>query len=251
MIELRNLRTFVLALMLVLSGPAATSATEPVLSPADETRLGDAIAMRIAAQGILIERPELNELLLGLAGASDATDAPWIWRVHLLRSAGITSFDTVGGHVYISRGLIFACADGAQLRAALAHQMAHATARDTLRRITAGYGAGRTLALARGESPEILDGIAANLAASGTLARHGENAELAADAETLRRGASPTALHELLSLVSSRKLSARYVDVHPVTRRRMAALAALPIAVDASPAVVEAFGRLRALLAHS
>ena len=204
-----------------------------------EAELGDAIADRMARSGALATDPAIDAALRRVAVPLRGPRAPWSWHLHVLRTPGVTSFDTLGGHVYVSRGLILACADATELKAVLAHQMAHANARDTLHAMLVGYGPERVLALARGEIPNVLDGIAANLAASGTLARHGDVTEAVADAATPSNGGSPAALRALLARLASRKqeraswaqatawhaLTARYLDVHPVTRKRLRALA--------------------------
>lgn len=243
-------RSAIVALLLALLASAgqaraggeaarAAAAAAPSLTPDQEAQLGDAIADRIARSGALTTDPVIDAVLRDVAASFEGVTSPWGWHLHVLKTPGVTSFDTLGGHLYVSRGLILACADATELRAALAHQMAHAIARDTLHAMLAGYGPDRVLALARGETPNVLDGIAANLAASGTLARHGDATEAAADAATPWLGGSPAALGALLARLSSRKqgrapwaeaspwhaLTARYLDIHPVTRKRLRALA--------------------------
>lgn len=62
---------------------------------------------------------------------------PYRYRFHILNTSMVNIFPMLGGHIYLTRGLVSACAHEDQLAAALSHALIHASARHTLRRLSA------------------------------------------------------------------------------------------------------------------
>ena len=215
----------------------ARKAVIVTLGADEEAKLGDALAARMARDPGFSSDAELVARV-ERAASELAPPAPWPWKVHVVKGALASSAAAPGGHVVLSEALVRACEDDAELRAVLAHEMAHALRRDVTRLMVAGYGEDALRAMARGEADAILGGAAANVAAAGSLARHGEVAELAADADavSLADGAAAP-LRALLARLGARKgdvpwaeglrwrtVGWRYLRAHPSSRARAAGL---------------------------
>ncbi|MBI4423735.1 MAG: M48 family metalloprotease [Elusimicrobia bacterium] len=116
---------------------------QPYETPLSEEGIGLGIAARVASEG-LARDPRLVRYvqLVGtvLAEASPAYDRAF--RFYVLQTPRLLAASAPGGHVFVSRGLIAACEDEAELAAVLAHELAHVARRHGL-----GELGKRTLAL--------------------------------------------------------------------------------------------------------
>ena len=98
----------------------------PPPDPALEDLLGEALAARMAAEGLQRD-PGLvayvNLVGARVAAASPRNDLRFAFRV--LRSDGVEAFAAPGGHVFISRGALARMEDEAELAGLLGHEVAH------------------------------------------------------------------------------------------------------------------------------
>jgi predicted Zn-dependent protease len=227
----------------LLAAPAPARHPSCTVSSDDERRLGDLLAADVAKRLQLVDDAERARILqeLGLELAARALPAGGPWTFHLVREDEARAFTLPGGHVHVTDGMVRACADGSELAAVLAHEVAHAAAGDVGRQLGNAYGSCLVAAMARGEHAGTREGIAANLALSGTLGRHSHAAERAADAKAVQllreAGWDATAMLRVLEKQGALRASepdrpSRHLAAHPIGRSRVedlrAALAALP-----------------------
>ncbi len=121
---------------------------------------------------------------------AQAQQAPHPIRIHLLDSDDINAFATLGGHIFISRGLLEVMPNENALAMVLAHEIAHISHRDPI----IATGRGLTVALAIMSLTGVGDGAMAHQLASQfslvTQLSFSRSAEAAADLralETLRQ----------------------------------------------------------------
>jgi Zn-dependent protease with chaperone function len=102
-----------------------------------EEGIGLSIAAAAAAKEGLDPDPRLraylNMVATALAESSGAYDYPF--KVYLTRSTRVNALAVPGGTILVSGGLLAACADEAELAAAIGHEMTHVLARHGLKEI--------------------------------------------------------------------------------------------------------------------
>lgn len=113
------------------------SAAEPLISEADEVRLGAAEHPKIVAAfgGAYTNarvQAGLERVVTKLVRVSPRPDIKY--RTTILNSPTINAFALPGGYLYVTRGLITLANDGDELAAVLAHEMAHVSARHAAKR---------------------------------------------------------------------------------------------------------------------
>ena len=209
----------------------------------DEWRLGAELEAEYEKRLVLVRDPEaqrlVNELGLELVRQGRLADRPW--EFHLVQADEINAFNIPGGHVYVNTGLVLASADGSELVGVLGHETAHGMERHATQQLTRAYGLQVMLSLALGKDAGVLEDIAANLAASGTLAHYSREAEREADAEGVRllhaAGWDPNGLPRMFEKLLAARGDApgrveQFFASHPMTENRLAevraAIAALP-----------------------
>lgn len=91
------------------------------------------------------------------------------WEVHVIKDDNtLNAFATPGGYIYIYTGLIKYLDKPDALAGVLAHEMAHADERHTIRSLQKMYGVDLLLSVALGNDPSTLAQVSAQIA--GTLA---------------------------------------------------------------------------------
>ena len=109
------------------------------LTPVREQELGDAQAREIERQVGLVRDPMLRGYVravgMRLAAASERPTSPWSFEI--ARSPEPNAFSLPGGHVYVTRGLLVLVNSEDELAGVLGHEIAHVTARHSLKRLRA------------------------------------------------------------------------------------------------------------------
>ena len=209
----------------------------------DEWRLGSELAAEYDKKLDLVRDARalqlLNELGAQLVAQGRFADRPWTF--HIVRDEEWNAFNIPVGHVYVNTGLVLAAGDGAELMGVLAHETAHGMERHATLQLTRAYGLQVVLGMALGRNASVLEDIAANLAASGTLAHYSRGAEREADQEGLRlasaAGWDPRGLSRFFDKLTAQQRTdpgrvARFFASHPPSQTRSddveAAVASLP-----------------------
>ena len=228
-------RSSFLALVVVLSsscGSGGGGSNFNLISLEDEWRLGEQLSQDIARQVRLVNDPQalayVNNLGRALVAQTEMAQLPW--QFHIVDDPAINAFAIPGGHVYVNRGLIRAADNASELAGVMGHEIAHGVARHATEQISRQYGLSVVAALVLGQNPSVLQELAAQIVAGGTLARFSREAENEADALGLRymagAGYNPrgmvTMFQRLLSNRQSRPSSVeQFFATHPLTEDRI------------------------------
>jgi predicted Zn-dependent protease len=182
--------------------PAGAPAAAPTLSKADkaEVEQGQKMHAEIVQSMGVYNNPELQEYV-GMVGRkvaqqSNRPNLPYTFTV--VDAEEVNAFATMGGFVYISRGILPYLSSEAELAAVLGHEIGHITAKHMARQQTQS-----TVAGIAGIATAILTGQPAlagltNIAGEAVIRGYGRDMELEADrlgAEYLARtGYDPEAM---------------------------------------------------------
>ena len=104
----------------------------------EEDGIGTGMSARVAAEGLVNDAAKLrylNMLAALLAESSAAYDHPF--RVYLTKGKQVNAVAVPGGTIFLSRPLVAACRDEAQLAAVIAHEMTHVILRHGLKELKA------------------------------------------------------------------------------------------------------------------
>ncbi len=109
--------------------PNLGSSADAVMTPAEETRLGEAFMRRIRATGRVIDEPWAQAYLHHLGQRLAAHDEAVGQHFHffLLDEPTINAFAGPAGHIGVHSGLVLATRDESELAAVLSHEIAHVT----------------------------------------------------------------------------------------------------------------------------
>lgn len=169
-----------------------------IFSIQDDIRLGQQVSEEIdstyRAQGTLLERNSSNanvqrayqslDRIVNRILTSGAVryDQEFPWTVKIIRDdETLNAFATPGGYIYVYTGLIKYLDEEDHFAGVLAHEVAHADRRHSIRQLQRDYGIALLLSVALGNDPGIVQQIAAQLAGSLTGLKFGRDAETEAD----------------------------------------------------------------------
>lgn len=165
---------------------AKDAATNAVLPPQKEEKLGDRMAAKIAKNAELLSKQRAVQYVrrLGKALVAAASDRPEgiAFDFHVLRDTKINAFAIPGGHIYVTTGLLKAAESEAEIAAVLAHEIAHVTQRHIAERMLAVHGLSMLTQLAAGLGAGLLEQLVARLITRGFLLKHSRDNEREADA---------------------------------------------------------------------
>lgn len=188
-ISIRRWRTTVLAV--VASGlvgyACATSGINKghfnLVSLQEEWQLGAQLEQDIARQLTLVRDPAalgyLNRMGQRIVAQTELAQAPW--KFHIVADPQINAFNIPGGHVYVNTGLIAAADNAAELAGVMAHEISHGVARHGTEMYSRAMGINFAASLLLGPQPAWYSQLVAQIAATGTFARWGRDAEREAD----------------------------------------------------------------------
>ncbi|NEM97895.1 M48 family metalloprotease [Pontibacter burrus] len=161
----------------------------------DDVALGKQVAHQVdstyRAQGRLMERNSTNQQAYAnldkivnrvLNSGEVQYRQQFAWDVKLIRDdSQLNAFATPGGHIYVFTGLIKYLNDEDHFAGVIAHEVAHADRRHSVKQLQRQYGINLLLSIALGNNPGALRQIAGQL--SGTLAglKFSRDAETEAD----------------------------------------------------------------------
>ncbi|MBF9254777.1 M48 family metalloprotease [Pontibacter sp. 172403-2] len=174
-----------------------------IFSPQDDIKLGQQVAHEVdstyQAKGQLLNRTSTNanvqqayasldrivNRILNSGEIKYRTEFPWTVNI-INDDETLNAFATPGGHIYVYTGLIKFLENEDHLAGVLAHEIAHADRRHSVRQLQRDYGIAILLSVALGNDPGTLKQIAAQL--GGTLAglKFSRDAESEADAYSVR-----------------------------------------------------------------
>jgi len=198
------------------------------LSDQQEVEIGRQINDQLTAQQIRILRnPEItqyvNQIGQRLAAQSDRPNIPYTFQV--VNDRSVNAFATMGGFVYVNRGLLLLADNEAELASVMAHEIGHITARHAVEQM-------RKAAIANGlvGAAGLDRNAAANIGVELVFRRpNSRNDEFQADSlglETLRRtGYAQSAMVNFMTKLLQNSASVpTFLSTHPATQDRIARL---------------------------
>ena len=177
---------------LLLLGVALGCARNPVtgknelslVSEAQEIQMGQQAAQQVQQSMGFVDDPELqryvSDIGMRMAAQSERPDLPW--EFHVVDDAAVNAFAIPGGFIYVTRGLLSAVTNEAELASVLGHEIGHVTARHSVQQISKAQLAQLGLGLGSILSSDIAQ--FAGLASQGLqllFLKYGRDAENQAD----------------------------------------------------------------------
>jgi predicted Zn-dependent protease len=177
---------------LLLLGVVVNCARNPVtgknelalVSEAQEIQMGQEAAQQVGQSIGYVDDQALQDYVAGIgkrmAAQSERPNLPW--EFHVVNDAAVNAFALPGGFIYVTRGLLGAITNEAELASVLGHEIGHVTARHSVQQISKAQLAQLGLGLGSILSSDIAQ--FAGLASQGLgilFLKYGRDAENQAD----------------------------------------------------------------------
>src|SRR5687768_5617933 len=130
----------------LVAGPLASCARNPdtgenelsLVSEGQEIEMGQQAAQEVAQTIGFVEDPELQSYVANIgkrmAAKSERPKLPW--EFHVVDDAAVNAFALPGGFIYVTRGLMSAVTNEAELASVIGHEIAHVTHRHSVQQIS-------------------------------------------------------------------------------------------------------------------
>lgn len=233
----------VLVLAAVFGVPALASRLAPLVPPALERRLGNAVNAEVRDMldtrnlgsafecgGADPERPGLAALDRLTSRLSTAADLGMPLKLTVVRRPEANAMALPGAQIYVFQGLIAKAETADELAGVIAHEIGHVARRDGTRSILQGAGLSFLFGMLLGD---FVGGGAVVVAATTILrSSYARDVESAADAYAVdlmaRAGGDPQALGRILGRIAGDKSQGpRILLDHPEAAHRIAAIDAM------------------------
>jgi len=198
------------------------------ISDRQEVQIGKQINQQLVSREIRVYRnPEINryinEIGQRLELQSKRPNIPYTFQV--VDDKGINAFATMGGFVYINRGLIASADNEAQLASVMAHEIGHIEGRHAIQQMRQTAIA-RGLATAAGLNSNTLVNIGVELALQRPNGRKDEFQADQLGLETLTQtGYAPSGMVGFMEKLLKKGASVpSFLSTHPATSERITAL---------------------------
>jgi predicted Zn-dependent protease len=197
------------------------------MSDRQEVTVGQQINQQLANREFKIDRDRattayINRIGQRLAQESDRPDIPYTFQV--IDDNNINAFATMGGFVYVNKGLMAAADNEAELASVIAHEIGHISARHSIKQM-------RQMAIASGvASATGLDrSKAVQIGVELALRRpHSRQAEYEADQLGLqnmgRSGYAQSGMVDFMKKLLNKSSPPSILSTHPATSDRIAAI---------------------------
>jgi predicted Zn-dependent protease len=257
MINHRRRRTKLLQRLAVITAPLAlTACITAVVTPEQEAKAGSAMSQQVAEQIGLYQDPVLASYLeaVGRRLVAALGTTPYQFQFAIVDQFEPNAFASPGGYIYVSRGLLAQMNNEEELAGVLAHEISHVTQRHHVRQ--AGRSLGTGLLTLPGRAVGVVSEDLGNminspieLAGQVYLSSYSRGQESEADQYGMRlaakAGYNPLALADALAgiersvhLLTGEEHQASYLDSHPTTPARVAAIEQLATELPPAPADV-------------
>jgi predicted Zn-dependent protease len=198
------------------------------ISDRQEVQIGQQINQQLVSEEIRLYRnPEINryinEIGQRLELQSKRPDIPYTFQV--VDDQSINAFATMGGFVYVNRGLIATADNEAQLASVMAHEIGHIGARHAIQQMRQAAIA-KGLATAAGLNRNTLVNIGVELALQRPNSRKDEFQADQLGLDTLKQaGYAPVAMVDFMQKLLKQGGSVpTFLSTHPATSDRINAL---------------------------
>jgi predicted Zn-dependent protease len=214
-----------------------TAATNILLPPEDEAKLGQQLEAELATKVRFVSDPSVtgyvNDLAQKIFAAARREDPALAVKVHVIDDPKtVNAFATPGSQLYVYTGLLLAAQDEAELAGVLGHETGHIVARHPARQMVNQFGLESLASIVLGRNAPALARMGATVASQGYLLANSRTDETEADEFGARfaSGANfdPHALGQFLQRISAKSGEPPGVLVflsdHPTTPNRVAHL---------------------------
>ncbi|NJR65345.1 MAG: M48 family metalloprotease [Leptolyngbyaceae cyanobacterium CRU_2_3] len=197
------------------------------MSDEQEVALGSRINQQLTAQELKLYsdrtiKEYVNQVGQRLVPQSDRPDIPYVFQV--VDMDAVNAFATMGGYVYVTKGLLKVADNEAQLASVLGHEIGHIAARhavEQMRQRALQAGVATAAGLDRNTAVNIGVELAVNRP-------HSRQAEFEADQKGLvnieRAGYAPGAMVAFLKKLLNQGSVPTFLSTHPATADRITAL---------------------------
>lgn len=181
----------------------ATQKQETLMYGTDkEVAIGDAVSRQIEQQYAVIADIDVNErveaILDRIVAVCDRQDI--VYFIKVIKEEGINAVSLPGGYVYIFEGLLEKVKDDEELASVIAHEVGHITAKHSMKRLQASYGAMVLQLLSTQAGGNVAGGV--NLALTTLFMEYSQEAEFEADRLAVKymkkAGYDPTKVSSML-----------------------------------------------------
>lgn len=198
------------------------------MSDRQEVQIGKQINQQLVSRDVRLYRNSeitryVDEIGQRLEQQSKRPNIPYTFQV--VDDDQLNAFATMGGFVYINKGLIAAADNEAQLASVMSHEIGHIAARHALQQMRQAAVA-RGLATAAGLNSNTLVNIGVELALQRPNSRKDEFQADQLGLETLKKaGYAPSAMVEFMKKLLNKGGSVpTFLSTHPATSERIEAL---------------------------
>lgn len=198
------------------------------MSDRQEVQIGKQINQQLVSQDVRLYRNSaitsyVDEIGQRLEQQSKRPNIPYTFQV--VDDDQLNAFATMGGFVYINKGLIAAADNEAQLASVMSHEIGHIAARHALQQMRQA-AVTRGLATAAGLNSNTLVNIGVELALQRPNSRKDEFQADQLGLETLKRaGYAPSAMVEFMKKLLNKGGSVpTFLSTHPATSERIEVL---------------------------
>jgi predicted Zn-dependent protease len=198
------------------------------MSDRQEVQIGKQINQQLVSQDVRLYRNSaitsyVDEIGQRLEQQSKRPNIPYTFQV--VDDDQLNAFATMGGFVYINKGLIAAADNEAQLASVMSHEIGHIAARHALQQMRQA-AVTRGLATAAGLNSNTLVNIGVELALQRPNSRKDEFQADQLGLETLKKaGYAPSAMVEFMKKLLNKGGSVpTFLSTHPATSERIQAL---------------------------
>lgn len=195
-------KTFLSACICLLSGSFLLSSCEDsdniIFSIQDDIKLGQQVSAKVdstyRSQKTLLERnssntnvqkayTSLDRIVNRVLNSGEVKyKNEFAWDVKIIDDKNtLNAFATPGGHIYVFTGLLQYLKDEDHLAGVIAHEIAHADKRHSVKQLQRDYGIAILLSVALGNDPGTLKQIAGQLAGTFAGLKFSRDAETEAD----------------------------------------------------------------------
>jgi predicted Zn-dependent protease len=214
-----------------------TAATNIVLPPEDEAKLGQQVQQELSRQLAFVTDPRVTgyvgELTARIFAAARTEDPSLSVTVHVIDDPKtVNAFATLGSQLYVYSGLLMAANNEAELAGVLGHETGHIVARHPARQMVNEYGLSELSQLLLGKNTATLQALAASVASKGYVLANSRADETEADEYgalfASRAGYDPHALGRFLERISGGQSPSflAFLSDHPMTPDRVSHLEA-------------------------
>ncbi|HEY9626677.1 MAG TPA: M48 family metallopeptidase [Coleofasciculaceae cyanobacterium] len=197
------------------------------MSDSQEVSLGSRINQQLTSQELKIYSDRtitdyVNQIGQKLVPQSDRPDIPYVFQV--VDMDAVNAFATMGGYVYVTKGLMKTADNEAQLASVIGHEIGHIAARHAVeqmrqRALEAG------LASAAGLDRNTAVSIGVELAINRPNSRQAEfEADQKGLANIQKAGYAPSAMVAFMNKLQSQRSVPSFLSTHPATGDRVEAL---------------------------